>query len=237
MISTFYYTSISLRDKKRKKEMRRWNRSEVVHRKERKEKRDWGERNRRQLLELWPLLHSYRAESVWCTCKVSGESAGEEQKRGGIEVRWPSCTCPASLPSVKILLETLYFLMIIMSEVYIILLILFNYICSLKRIQYISNAFSEILLLCESFLVNEFSIIENFVYWWFLAREIGSLTLIIFSDFIFPRWSPYFSLKYPFPFFTPFWHVWLLGHFKWRQCCESEKPRYFCTCDQQCLRQ
>ena len=117
---------------------------------------------------------------------MSGESAGEEQKRGGIEVRWPSCTCPVSLPSVKILLETLYFLMIIMSEVYIILLILFNYICSLKRIQYISNAFSEIFLLCESFLVNEFSIIENFVYS-FLAREIGSLTLIIFSDFIFPR--------------------------------------------------
>ena len=27
-------------------------------------------------------------------------------------------------------------------------------------------------LLCESFLINEFSIIENFVYW-FLAREIG----------------------------------------------------------------
>ena len=61
MISTFYYTSISLKDKKkiiRRKEMRRWNRREVVHRKERKEKRDWGERNRRQLLELWPLLHS-----------------------------------------------------------------------------------------------------------------------------------------------------------------------------------
>ena len=76
----------------------------------------------------------------------------------------PSCTCPASLPSVKILLETLYFFMIIMSEVYIILLILFNYIYSLKRIQYISNAFSEIFFLCESFLVNEFSIIENFVY-------------------------------------------------------------------------
>lgn len=56
---------------------------------------------------------------------MSGESAGEEQKGGGIEVRWPSCTCPASLPSVKILLETLYFFMIIMSEVYIILLILF----------------------------------------------------------------------------------------------------------------
>lgn len=41
-----------------------------------KEKRDWGERNRRQLLELWPLLHSHRAESVRCTCKVHGESAG-----------------------------------------------------------------------------------------------------------------------------------------------------------------
>ena len=95
---------------------------------------------------------------------MSGESAGEEQKGGGIEVRWPSCTCPASLPSVKILLETLYFFMIIMSEVYIILLILFNYIYSLKRIQYISNAFSEIFFLCESFLVNEFPIIENFVY-------------------------------------------------------------------------
>ena len=128
MISTFYYTSISRRDKKKKirrrrKEMRRWNRREVVHRKERKEKRDWGERNRKQLLELWCLLHSYRAESVWCTCKVSGESAGEEQKGGGIEVRWPSCTWSAPLPSVKILLETLYFFMTIISEVYIILLI------------------------------------------------------------------------------------------------------------------
>ena len=109
--------------KKEKKEMRRWNRREVVHRKERKEK-IWGERNRRQWLELRPLLHSYRAESVWCTCKVSGESAGGKQKGDGIEVRWPSCTCPASLPSVKILLETLYFFMIIMSEVFIILLLL-----------------------------------------------------------------------------------------------------------------
>ena len=121
--------------KKRKQEMRRWHRRGVVHRKERKEKRDWGERNRRQLLELWPLLHSYWAESAWCTYNVSGQSAGEEQKGGGIEVRWPSCTCPVSLPSVKILLETLYFFMIIMSEVYIILLILCNCIYSFKRIQ------------------------------------------------------------------------------------------------------
>ena len=121
--------------KKRKQEMRRWHRRGVVHRKARKEKRDWGERNRRQLLELWPLLHSYWAESAWCTYNVSGQSAGEEQKGGGIEVRWPSCTCPVSLPSVKILLETLYFFMIIMSEVYIILLILCNCIYSFKRIQ------------------------------------------------------------------------------------------------------
>ena len=77
--------------RRRIKEMRRWNRRELVHRKERKEKRDWGERNRRQLLELWPLLHSYRAESVWSTCKMSGESAGEEQKGGGIAIMYMSC--------------------------------------------------------------------------------------------------------------------------------------------------
>ena len=92
MISTFYYTSISLRDKKKKRKKERKKGDEKMKQKRSSaQKRETGEKEiGDSYLNCGPYF-IVRAESVWCTCKVSGESAGEEQKGGGIAIMYMSC--------------------------------------------------------------------------------------------------------------------------------------------------
>ena len=111
----------SQRQKKKKKKKKKGD-EKMKQKRSSAQKRETGEK---EIGDSYLNCGPYFIVTEQNQCDVLARWVGKVLERSRREVELPSCTCPASLPSVKILLETLYFFMIIMSEVYIILLILF----------------------------------------------------------------------------------------------------------------